>query len=162
MNTYWNGNGTHKDVQKKLEAVAPSWGMTDNRYVNLYLAASNVYYDVYNNGGCNLRDAYIPTIEEHIKPFAGELKSLRFDVKDETLIRNLKKEEKLEAFIDEVLLFLADKDLSYTKYTLYFDNNQNLLSETEQDGFSVITFGIEEEYLSWKNHRVTNWGFQVI
>jgi DNA-dependent RNA polymerase auxiliary subunit epsilon len=162
MNTYWNENGKHQKELNRLNGLLPNWGMTDNPYMNLFIIASNIYYDVYNNSGCNLKDNYLKKIEEYITPLAHELKSLRFDVKIETLVRNLKNKEKLEKFLDEVVTHVQDKDLSYDKHTLFFDNEKEELSKTEVEGFSVITFGNEKDYSDWMNFRMKQWNYKLI
>ncbi|PLS19240.1 hypothetical protein CVD28_02180 [Bacillus sp. M6-12] len=162
MNTYWNENGKFEVEIKQLNDLRPDWGMTDNPYINLFIIASNVYYDVYNNGGGNLRDNYPRKIEEYFVPFASELKSLRLNVKMDTIIRNLKKKEKLERFLDEVILYVQDKDLNYDKHTIYFDNDKEEVSKTKVEGFSVITFGNQKDCTDWVNHRMNAWNFKMV
>jgi len=161
MNTYWNGNGKHEDLNKKFDGVIPSWGMTTNPYVNLFIVASSVYYDVYNNGGCNL-DVIYKNIEQYIKPFDEELKTFRFNVQPQTLFRNLKNVEKLELFLDEVLLFLDDKDLEYDKQTVYFNHEAERVSLKEQNGYSNITFGLKDECDDWVDHRINKMGYTLV
>lgn len=162
MNTYWNENGKHQEQIDELQSLIPSWGMTENSYMNLLITASKVYYDVHNNGGCNLLDVYMDDINAYIKPFAKEFTKLRFDVLPATLYRNLKNVDKLESFMDDLVVYLSDKDLSYKKYTLYYSSENELLSVTEKEGFRAITFGLEEEYKSWKNSRLTRFGYQMV
>lgn len=56
-NTYWNHTGTHSELNAKLEKLIPMSGSVANPYKNKALEkfrkASNAYYDVFNNGGCN-------------------------------------------------------------------------------------------------------------
>lgn len=162
MNSYWNGNGKYQEEQEKLDSLKPSMGMTENKYVNLFLTISNIYYDVYNNGGGNLKDSYPERIEKYIVPFADELKSLRLNVKLDTLIRNFKKEDKLEAFLDEVIMYLQNKDLNYKKYSVFFNNDTEELSKVEKEGFYEITFGLEDEYNEWVNFRMKSWNFKFV
>lgn len=162
MNSYWFDNGKHQDTADQLYRLKPDWGMTENKYMNLFLCASNVYYDVYNNGGCNLNDNYPKKIEEYLFPFAEELKSLRFDVKMDTLIRNFKNKKKLEAFLDEIFMYLQDKDLSYEKHIVFFDNVREELSKEEKEGFSQIVFGNEADCISWINYRINSWNFKWV
>ena len=160
--TYWDGNGKQQEELKYLENQTPSWGMTDNKFMNLFIVASNVYYDVYNNGGGNLKESFPKRIETYLLPFASELKSLRLNVKMETLVRNFKNKEKLERFLDEIILYLQDKDLSYDKQTIFFDNEKEEVSRKEVEGFSVITFGNRQDCEDWVNHRVNNWKFKMV
>lgn len=161
-NTYWNNEGKHQEAVERLNEQAPSWGMTDNKFMNLFIVASTVYYDVYNNGGCNLKDSFSERVETYLLPFEGELKSLRLNVKMETLFRNFKNSDKLERFLDEVVLYLQDKDLSYDKHSIYFDNVKEELSRTEIEGYMVITFGNKEDCENWVNHRLNNWKYKMV
>lgn len=158
-NTYWNSNGNHQEELNRINGLKPSWGMTTNKYINLFITASNVYYDVYNNGGCNLADCYEGQIREFIMPFVDDIKSLRLNVQMKTLIRNFKNEKKLEAFMDEVVLYLQDKDLSFEMFQVFFSNKKEELSKNMKEGFLNVTFGLQEEYNDWVNHRVDNWKF---
>lgn len=158
-NTYWNSNGNHQEELNRINGLKPSWGMTTNKYINLFITASNVYYDVYNNGGCNLADCYEGKIREFIMPFVDDIKSLRLNVQMKTLIRNFKNEKKLEAFMDEVVLYLQDKDLSFEMFQVFFSNKKEELSKNMKEGFLNVTFGLQEEYNDWVNHRVDNWKF---
>jgi len=162
LNNYWNRDGKYQEEADRLNALMPSWGMTDNQYMNLFILASKVYYDVYNNGGCNLKDNYPQKIEDYLLPFASELKSFRLDTKMDTLIRNFKNKKKLEAFLDEVFMYLQDKDLNYEKHIVFFDNESEELSKEEKEGFSKIVFGNEADCISWTNHRVNSWNFKWV
>lgn len=158
-NTYWNGKGNHQKELDRIDGLKPSWGMTTNKYMNLFITASNVYYDVYNNSGCNLADCYDAKIEEYIMPFADDIKSLRLNVQLKTLIKNFKNEKKLEAFMDEVILYLQDKDLNFEVFRVFFSNEKEELSKNMKEGLSEVTFGLQENYDDWVNHRVDNWKF---
>lgn len=52
--TYWNSLGKYQDEVDRINKLVPSRSRTDNRYMNLFLVASNLYYDMYNNDGCNI------------------------------------------------------------------------------------------------------------
>ena len=161
-NTYWNEEGKYQAEADRINDLMPSWGKTENKYMNLFLIASNIYYDIYNNGGGNIKDSLEEYVENYIKPFANEIKAINFNVTLNTIYRNLKKEEKLERFMDEVVELVSDKDLSYTKYVVYFDNNKEKLSFTEKEGFSEISFGEKDQYDSWIDHRVNVWNYEVV
>lgn len=162
MNNYWNKQGKYQEELNKFNVLTPDWGYTDNKYMDLFLAISKIYYDVYNNGGGNIKDTYTEDIEKYIVPFAKDIKSLRLNVTMNTLIKNFKKLEKLEAFTDEVLLYLSGKDLSYDKHTVYFHYEREELSKDDKDGFSKITFGNYKDYADWVNHRINNWKYKFV
>lgn len=55
--TYWDGEGKHKDLYEKLEALIPCSGSVNeprkNRKLEKMRRAANCYYDLFNNGLCN-------------------------------------------------------------------------------------------------------------
>ncbi|MDX5808477.1 MULTISPECIES: hypothetical protein [Bacillus cereus group] len=158
-NTYWNSNGNHQEELNRINSLKPSWGMTTNKHMNLFITASKVYYDVYNNGGCNLSDCYEEKIREFIIPFADDIKSLRLDVQVKTLIKNFNNKKKLERFMDEVILYLQDKDLNFKILRVFFNYKKEELSKNNKEGFLEISFGLQNEYDGWVNHRVNNWKY---
>ena len=56
-NTYWNNQGTYRELNAQLEKLVPISGEVDkpskNKALERYRKASNAYYDIFNNGGCN-------------------------------------------------------------------------------------------------------------
>ena len=56
-NTYWNHKGTYSELNAKLEKLIPSSGSVDkpwkNKALEKFRKASNAYYDIFNNAGCN-------------------------------------------------------------------------------------------------------------
>lgn len=54
-NTYWNKKGKHQAEWDKLYSdLVPNQGYASTEQGELLRTLSNVYYDIYNNGGCNL------------------------------------------------------------------------------------------------------------
>ena len=55
--TYWNRTGNHQDLVEKLQALVPMSGSVEkpwkNKALERFRKASNAYYDIFNNGGCN-------------------------------------------------------------------------------------------------------------
>lgn len=56
--TYWFKKGKHSDLHDKLHKLIPDYGEVANADANPALeefrVACNLYYDLYNNGLCNL------------------------------------------------------------------------------------------------------------
>lgn len=53
--SFWNNNSPLQDEYDRLHAkLVPHHGEADTVHGELLRCLSNVYYDVYNNGGCNL------------------------------------------------------------------------------------------------------------
>lgn len=106
--SYWNGEGLYQNELNKISENIPDIGMTNNKYMNLYITANNVYYDVYNNGGCNL-DNYEEDIKKYVAPFNKALERIDFEESFEDVWRNLENEEKLEIFMDSVVKLVEKK-----------------------------------------------------
>lgn len=57
--TYWNNNGSYQDLSVALRNMIPDEGRVKeprkNAKLDLFRRASNCYYDIFNNGGCNRR-----------------------------------------------------------------------------------------------------------
>jgi hypothetical protein len=53
MNTYWNNNGIFQKEYDFLSKLIPD-NRTDGTFdLDMIHAVSRIYYDLYNNGGCN-------------------------------------------------------------------------------------------------------------
>jgi hypothetical protein len=162
MNNYWSKDGKYQEELINIYSLMPKIGYTNNKYFDLFILATKVYSDVYNNGGCNLKDIHLDKIKEHVKPFVNDLKSINFNVSDNTLIKYLKNKERLELFFDEVIEFVKDKDLQYTKYVVYQNYECSLLSNEWNNDFSEVSFGNKEDYDEWVNHRINSWDFKFV
>ena len=63
LNTYWNGNGTYEAHANYLTGFIPHTGECQmqndklNTPLEVVRCINNIYYDVYNNGGCNLYES---------------------------------------------------------------------------------------------------------
>jgi len=55
--TYWDRTGTHQDLVEQLNKLIPFEGSVEkpwkNKALERFRKASNAYYDIFNNGGCN-------------------------------------------------------------------------------------------------------------
>lgn len=49
--------------------MIPDMYFTDNEYMNLFIEINNLYYDIYNNGGCNFRLDKVTRIKSVVKNF---------------------------------------------------------------------------------------------
>ena len=161
--TYWESNGKYQYIADKIGNNMPNWGYTENPYMNIYIAACHFYYDCYNNGGCNY-DVYANDYEEMLPVFLR--KEFSFVRKEGVNPKMLKKlcddENYAEMFMDRVLEYLCEKNCSYEQYVMYFNNEQGLLSYKEVEGWSKITFGLEQEREEWVRARIKNLGDKVV
>ena len=60
---YWNNTGRYQGLVKQLETLIPASGSVanprKNRALEKFRVASNCYYDLFNNGGCNRRSTIV-------------------------------------------------------------------------------------------------------
>lgn len=52
-NTYWCEKGKYQKQYDSIKHFVPDSGKSDNPAIELLRCMGNIYYDVYNNGGCN-------------------------------------------------------------------------------------------------------------
>ena len=149
MGIYWNNNGKYqKFVDEKLKTI-PDMYFTDNEYMNLFIEINNLYYDVYNNGGCNLTLNKVQRIKSVIKNF-----SFKKCISDHNY---------LEERTDEVFEYLQNKDLSFENHGFWNEWKNSLISLNKQEGenWSYITCGtkdnMEKEFKIRQDH-----GFAVV
>jgi len=75
-NTYWNNAGKYEELYHSYaKKLIPSEGKSETEEGEMLRCAANVYYDVYNNGGCNL-DC---TLSEQLSYFINTLNKLKFE-----------------------------------------------------------------------------------
>lgn len=54
-NTYWNGKGKHQELYDRLRVeLVPDEGEAKTVRGEILRLTGNIYYDIMNNGGCNL------------------------------------------------------------------------------------------------------------
>ena len=98
-NTYWNSNGTYQNLAEQLRPLVPVMGEVkgkQNKALDKFRKASNAYYDIFNNGGCN-RAAQIRSI------FKFGMTSMRLGKRfDWNAIH-----EKVEPIMDQIILAAA-------------------------------------------------------
>lgn len=63
--SYWNHKGRHQKLYDRLYAkLVPDSDGAGSDAGELLRTVSNVYYDIYNNGGCNLLDSKLSDLEQ--------------------------------------------------------------------------------------------------
>ena len=66
--SYWGSQGKYQAQNDQIAKDVPAEGYAQNVAVELYRCAANVYYEIYNNGGCNMgMDAADDRFHEHSK-----------------------------------------------------------------------------------------------
>jgi len=144
-NTYWNENGKHQAFLDQASEKMPSIGYTGNPYMNMFIAMSHIYYDAYNNGGCNIEDHYMRDFRRYVHPMLPDLSVSDFISGREVL---------MEAAMDRVLEFLKDKPMDFPAYKVWFSYEDKCLSHMEPGEedprvWSVLSFGELAERNKW-------------
>ena len=143
--TYWNEEGKYQAFCDAALDKTPTYGMTNNVYMNALIAISHVYYDVYNNGGGNIEDVYKSEFKRCVTPLFPDI-----DIHD-FIYGN---QARIEAAMDRVLEFLQDKNLDCEIYTVWFSYKNQMLSHIQpqdlSDGnWSTVTFGSPADMQQW-------------
>lgn len=104
-NTYWNNKGVYESLVKQLEKRIPVMGECDKRLPKLerLRKAINLYYALYNNGGCN----YASAISRFFGIRCSEFVKV-FDCSHEPT------EKKIEAKMDQLIMDAAIEAIERT------------------------------------------------
>lgn len=162
IGNYWEEQGKYQDEVNRIEKITPDMCMTNNKYMNLYLIASKIYYDVYNNNGGNITECFIEDIEKYLLPFEHYFK-MSFTGDPSKIRRRFCNKKTLENFMNRVIEIIKDEDLNYTQYTVYQDFENKQISKDFKKGFQKIIFGEEGYCNDWIRIRLnSSWGFKMI
>lgn len=71
--TYWNSDGKLQVESEILSELIPSTGEAEIDVLNLVRTMNNLYYDLYNNGLCNL-DIRFPEFQKYALQFKDTLR----------------------------------------------------------------------------------------
>ena len=126
--TYWCEKGKYQKESDILQKLVPSEGEAQDTRIELYRRVSNTYYDIYNNGGCN-----IDLKEDGIRYGFYSMKSLGIDLsKTEELIENI--EEDRDDLFDASCVEIDIAMDKVIEYIISLETNENfkpLLKEIE-------------------------------
>ena len=119
FNWYIVGSGKNQKMYDFLSERIPTIGYTDNKDVNLFVAARRMYLNAHVNCGQRLDKDLRNDFKQYISPimpdFAlGSPDDYRYGRREEAL--NL-----LERELDRVMEYLEDKYLGFASYELWFN-----------------------------------------
>lgn len=146
LGTYWSGSGKHQDLCSLLDEKTPNCGYTSNPYMNLWITMSKLYYDAYNNGGCNIEDNYEDDFKNNVLPYLPDVDLDMF---------KLELFSSMEQYMDQALEFLQDKPMDFPVYTVWIDRHPDEGFSREEppadirDHWLPITFGLMDELEKW-------------
>lgn len=143
---YWENSGKYQVKANQLQQNMPTMGKTNNEKYNAFIGMVNVYYDVYNNGGCNLSNT---RMQDGIKDVKKILK--QFNVR-----RVVTDFAYLESKMDELLEKIDVADCQYKAYVFWNEWRQRKVSKTPQTGadWSGIVFGTEKAMQDEYQNRI--------
>lgn len=93
--TYWNKKGKYQDDFDRLyKELVPEFGESDTLNGEILRISSYLYYDFFNNGGCNSWDSYTDGAGDEIKyidPYYSEMldKMISLGITNAQTIKNL-------------------------------------------------------------------------
>lgn len=154
MNTYWNHNGKYQEWVNTINETMPSMYYTDNKYMNVFIAISNIYYEIYNNVGGNILDGCYTDALEIIHKFIGKFNS-RTAMKDFVYLENK---------TNEIFEKLMNYDLSFENHGFWNEWRNRKISMNEQVGedWVYITCGTKENMIKEFENRRDTYGFEVV
>lgn len=174
--TYWNGKET-KD-SKELSNKMVSIGYTENEVFNAYISLTKIYYDCYNNGGCNLdyddysNQSYLYELVERIlnADIGIQFGEINLEEDVEELLEKLLTEDEdgdyihLELLMDLAIKEICKKNTDFKKYSVWQNYDRQLLSYSEKNdkNWSEVSFGNQNDFESWTSHREKEWKFKVV
>ena len=71
--SYWSNNGRHQAEYERLRVLVPKEGPAPTPAGEIVRCLSNVYYDIYNNGGCNLHLPRLAAQWDYLRGWSGAL-----------------------------------------------------------------------------------------
>lgn len=177
--SYWNNTGKYNQWAKDLSGKGPMIGTeTNNPAMNAFLETVNLYYDYYNNGGCNLTQDSFDSLNELVKEVSTQTGKTLPQLKGKYFVRDVEGDswededdyyydegntyfddtrlspETLEAFVNSLFEVLQDVDMSYTQYACYRRFGTLEASMTPVEGFDYHTWD-NQERMDNEMHRYT-------
>lgn len=163
FNWYIAGSGKNQKMYDFLSERIPTIGYTDNKDVNLFVAARRMYLNAHVNCGQRLDKDLRNDFKQYISPimpdFAlGSPDDYRYGRREEAL--NL-----LERELDRVMEYLEDKYLGIASYELWFNERTgsfySSLARSESapttSGWRREIFGSEEDMIKWLQGKEDIW-----
>ena len=163
FNWYIAGSGKNQKMYDFLSERIPTIGYTDNKDVNLFVAARRMYLNAHVNCGQRLDKDLRNDFKQYISPimpdFAlGSRDDYRYGRREEAL--NL-----LERELDRVMEYLEDKYLGFASYELWFNERTGIFysslarseSASTTSGWRREIFGSEEDMIKWLQGKEDIW-----
>jgi hypothetical protein len=118
MNTYWNNNGIFQKEYDFLSKLIPD-NRTDGTFdLDMIHAVSRIYYDLYNNGGCNNTSGAVNFLIHASQKFDlnlnDELNAIKYAAPF-CAYNEDDYEADVESLADKVIKFVFDKLIEFYK-----------------------------------------------
>ncbi len=112
---YWNHRGRYeKRYQELFAALVPSSGDCAVPYGEVLRWTSKMYYDIYNNGGCNMRDmdfrqSLLRDMSSLMQRFADKLKIHDFNLKLHRFVKAEATDQENDEVVDVVICYVWEE-----------------------------------------------------
>ena len=114
MSFYWNHSGKYQKDLYRISKLIPESGYTDNINLNLLIASMNIYFDMIDNAGQNIKDNF-DSFKIHLLPFSTDFKNIiNINENNNDIILKLMNFNTLEQFLDRAIELIKNKNLMYS------------------------------------------------
>ena len=135
-NTYWNNKGKHQIESGVLEDLVPATGKAEGD-IEIFRCITNIYYDIYNNGGGNLgvRSDELKSVKSHLEAQGINVPSW--------VAKQYTNAWDVECYCDIDDYDYEDNCDCYDSDSLHFTLTQEIINELEAITDSIIMYSYD-------------------
>ena len=127
--SYWGEKGKYQELADKMDKAIPVRGEATDTRVEMVRVARNVYYDIFNNGGCNLMDGWARNNELNtlLVKFPSDILEEYMEIYEEEQNHEDVDSTESDAMFDQVcdeMDKIMDRVLEWVKSTGYFEQEE--------------------------------------
>ena len=127
--SYWGEKGKYQELADKMDKAIPVRGEATDTRVEMVRVARNVYYDIFNNGGCNLMDGWARNNELNtlLAKFPSDILEEYMEIYEEEQNHEDVDSTESDAMFDQVcdeMDKIMDRVLEWVKSTGYFEQEE--------------------------------------
>ena len=127
---YWNHNGKYQEQYVNLKSLIPVFGHAKTIEGEMFKAASNLYYDYYNNGFCNNCSGEVKYLLKMNKELSLNIENELLAIQDDARFLCYTEKDyakELETIVDNIIIHIA------STLGFYTDNDFDCLSLMDED-----------------------------
>ena len=127
--SYWGEKGKYQELADKMDRAIPVRGEATDTRVEMVRVARNVYYDIFNNGGCNLMDGWARNNELNtlLAKFPSDILEEYMEIYEEEQNHEDVNSTESDAMYDQVcdeMDKIMDRVLEWVESTGYFEQEE--------------------------------------